>query len=253
MYIHTKKGFVTTEAAIVIPLVIIAVLTVGSVMKIAYYEERVSFIVGNELSELSKNAYIENSNPFFAEKLIKITKRKIPELESPYIEKYKYKFEDNRENTDNLIIVEISFGIETGLPGNMVRGLRVKEAYLIRAFCGKDNALTADIKNEFQTDYDYEPVYLLPEYGVKYHTRTCRYVNSYPLQSLMTDSIKRKYKSCNLCQSKKAAEGSIIYCFQYGNSYHTAVCSTVTKYTVCMDRHDAEIRGYTKCSICGGR
>lgn len=54
------------EAAIVIPLVIIAVLTVGSVMKIAYYEERVSFITGNELEVLARDAYVKGERPFFS-------------------------------------------------------------------------------------------------------------------------------------------------------------------------------------------
>ena len=46
MYTHIKKGFVTVEASIVIPLVIIAVLTVGSVMKLAYLVERIAIISG---------------------------------------------------------------------------------------------------------------------------------------------------------------------------------------------------------------
>ena len=239
------------EAAIVIPLVIIAVLTVGSVMKIAYYEERVSFITGNELEVLARDAYVKGKRPFFPSEIKRIAAEKIPELENTDVTRYKYKFKDEAENIDNLILLEMSFEMKTGLPGDMAGGKKGETACLLRAFCGRDNAASF-IKDEFQTDYDYEPVYLLPEYGSKYHAESCTYVNSYPVRTVMSDRIKRKYKACVKCGSKSAVRGSSVYCFKYGESYHTAKCSTVTKYVVCMDRHDAEIRGYTRCSKCGG-
>lgn len=239
------------EAAIVIPLVIIAVLTVGSVMKIAYCEERVSFITGNELAVLARDAYAEGERPFFPSEIERLTAEKMPELTNTEVTCYKYKFKDNAENIDSLILLEMSFEMKTGLPGGMAGGKKGKTACLLRAFCGRDNA-AAVVNDEFQTDYDYEPVYLLPEYGSKYHTESCTYVNSYPVRTVMSDRIKRKYKACGKCGSKSAARGSVVYCFKYGDAYHTARCSTVTKYAICMDRHDAEIRGYTRCSKCGG-
>ena len=253
MYTHIKKGFVTVEASIVIPLVIIAVLTVGSVMKLAYLEERIAFISGNELKRLAQDAYSKPARPFFPLEFRSTMNERMPELTDFQVADFKYKYKDKEGGgiyMDNLICMEISFAVNTWLPGNMGKVHSAREAFLLRVFCGKGNSHDLGIYDESGTDY--EPVYLLPEYGVKYHTESCTYVNSYPLKSVMTSAVKRKYKACSICKSKNAARGSTVYCFKYGDSYHTASCSTVTKYTVCMDRRDAEMRGYTKCSKCGG-
>ena len=94
MYTHIKKGFVTVEASIVIPLVIIAVLTVGSVMKLAYLEERIAFISGDELKRLAQDAYSKTARPFFPLEFRSTMNERMPELTDFQVADFKYKYKD---------------------------------------------------------------------------------------------------------------------------------------------------------------
>ncbi len=256
MYIPIKFGksaFLTLEAAIVLPLFLIAVLTIGSVMRIAYYEERAAFLTANELASIAADAYFMPLYPQFPSNMERIISQKIPELSKVSAEKYRYRFKN--EKTDQLIHIEISFRMKTGLPGPMISEYGAVETYLVRAFCGKDNSFyfESEKNGELNSDLEAETVYLMPEFGTKYHEKNCSYVNSYPLQTVLISSMKKKYKACGSCKPKDICEGAVVYYFRYGEAYHEAGCSTIEKYVVNMDRRDAEKRGYLPCSKCGGK
>ena len=249
MYIHTKKGYITLEAAIVLPLFIIAVLTVGFTMKNIYYTETCTFIAGNEAAVLARNAYVLPTSVTFPKELEDKVTEKLPELKDVIVEDYRYKFSSASEN--ELISFNVVIESNIDLPGNIVGDYELKSAFLFRGFCGKDNSASTSFSS-FASDLEHEKVYVFPERGTKYHRIDCTYVNSYPLRTLYSKKIKRKYKACGICHPDNLREGSSVYVFEYGSAYHTASCNSVDKYVVSMDRRDAQIKGYTACLKCGG-
>lgn len=248
---YGKKGFLTLEAAIALPVFLLAILTIASLMRFAYYEERAAFLAANELSEAAAKATFLPLQPGVPARVQRVLEEKIPELKSVAVEEYQYRAVlDGKEEQ---IAFTLRFDMTTGLPGTMKEGLSASEYFAVRAFCGKDNAHAAlDSDGAPDSDIEAETVYLMPDYGRKYHTESCTYVNSYPLQTVMSKDLARKHKPCGICEPGKKDYGKTVYCFPYGGAYHSAGCSTIDKYVITMDRRDAEKRGYTRCSKCGG-
>ena len=258
MYIHTneknfcgKKGFLTLEAAIALPVFLLAILTIAGLMRFAYYEERAAFLAANELSAAAAKASVFPVQPGLPAKVERVLQEKIPELKSVAVEKYQYRAAiDGKEEQ---IAFTLRFNMDTGLPGSMKKGFSTEEHFTVRAFCGKDNAHTSmDSERVLDSDLEAETVYLMPDYGEKYHAESCTYVNTYPLQTVMSKEVARKHKACGICKPGKKDYGKTVYCFRYGGAYHSAGCRTIDKYVISMDRRDAEKRGYTRCSKCGG-
>ena len=249
MNIHTKKGYITLEAAIVLPLFIIAVLTVGFTMKNIYYTETCTFIARDEAAVLARNAYVLPGYVTFPNELEDEILKELPELEDVKVEDYRYRYISGSEN--ELISFNVVIGSNTSLPGNILADYRINSAFLCRAFCGKDNSASASF-SLFASDLESEKVYVFPERGTKYHAKDCSYVNSYPLKTVYSRNIKKKYKACSICNPENLRYGNSVYVFEYGSAYHTSSCNSVEKYVVTMDRRDAQMKGYTACLKCGG-
>lgn len=249
MNIHTKKGYIALEAAIVLPLFIIAVLTVGFTMKNIYYTETCTFVVRSETAVHMKDAYVMPVSVTFPNEITDKIMEKLPELENVKVEDYRYRYSSGSEN--ELISFNVVIVSNTSLPGDMFEDYEIRSAFLCRAFCGKDNSASTSF-SVFASDLESEKVYVFPERGMKYHAKDCSYVNSYPLKTVYSKNIKKKYKACSICDPENLRDGSSVYVFEYGNAYHTAACNSVDKYIVSMDRRDAQRKGYTACLKCGG-
>lgn len=106
--------------------------------------------------------------------------------------------------------------------------------------------------SSMESDGDGVPVIVFPRTGGRYHTTSCRYANAYPTEVTLSPEIRKKYDRCRLCTEGDEADGQTVYVFRYGGSYHEADCSSVKKFTITIDLQDAKKKGYTACSICGG-
>lgn len=72
-------------------------------------------------------------------------------------------------------------------------------------------------------------------------------------QMVLTGHLKKHYKACLKCRSGKLKKGSIVFYFlKYGEAYHRGNCKAIDKYTVTLEKTQAESRGYTPCGKCGG-
>jgi hypothetical protein len=70
---------------------------------------------------------------------------------------------------------------------------------------------------------------------------------------ILNSEIMKRYEPCPKCDSAKASDGILVYCFQaYGEAYHLRNCPMVDKYIISMEKSQAESRGYTPCLKCGG-
>ena len=97
-------------------------------------------------------------------------------------------------------------------------------------------------------------VWVFPARGERYHKESCLFVSNEPREFVLTDQLRRNYAPCPICDSEELPNGSLVYCYPaYGESYHRGSCSQVDRYVVPMELEDAQSRGYTPCSKCGGQ
>ena len=98
-----------------------------------------------------------------------------------------------------------------------------------------------------------DAVYIFPKRGEKYHSAGCRHLTAASTSGVLTQDMKRKYKSCPLCKSGKAAGGSRVYYFPAaGEDYHLGGCPSLQRNYIEIERQVAMDRGYGACSTCGG-
>ena len=114
----------------------------------------------------------------------------------------KYKYELN--GVDNLISYNLELKSDTGLPGNMTGLVYSKQAFMFRAFCGKDNS---DIYPDIFVEDEDETVYVFPNRGERYHNEDCSHLNPHPAKTVLSDKIGRRYQPCELCEPENLNNG----------------------------------------------
>lgn len=248
---NTKRGSYTLEAAIFLPLFIVGILTLGFTIRMISTAENITFAATDEARLAAKYAYNIPISPFFASKLESRMMEENPNIASVEVEEYRYLYQD--QDHDGLISFRLNYWISTGLPLGMIEGMVASQQYLGRGFIGRTSEGTPITFDEMETNSTACMVWLFPEGGERYHTKSCSFISSYPIQTVLNHEIRERYAACQKCGSAEVEDGSQVYCFrEYGESYHLNSCPTVDKYVISMEKDQAEARGYTPCLKCGG-
>ena len=152
-----------------------------------------------------------------------------------------------------LHVKDIHKNINLSLPAGFSNDADINGRILYRDFIGKKYAPDGMGTEGLETDTDSTKVWIFPQSGTKYHRENCTYVKATVHSCLLTASVKRHYSPCGLCHSEKIPTGNIVFCF-YGDdtSYHYGSCRSIRRHTAVIDKHEAESKGYTPCSKCGG-
>ena len=148
----------------------------------------------------------------------------------------------------------IAFSYDTGItiPLPLVKDIVLKNSIIYRGWTGCGNAGSPMGFEAMTASSAGNPVYVFPQAGEKYHTRGCRVLNASAEAAVLSPDLRNRFGPCPLCTTGKEADGSGVYIFRYGTCYHKGGCSAVSKYFILMDRKDAQAKGYTACSVCGG-
>lgn len=248
----TKKGFYTLEAAIFLPLVLLAVLSLGYFMRVeGTWENCIHGAVDesvlaasrsyNEINAVSVGVMvsrrINDDNPVLDE-------MKIKDLRIMYSDIY----------ADDLTSFTIHAAIDLDLPLGFSRKFTLDQGIKFRGFTGIEESAVPMGKEGLETYAEQRPVWIFPNSGEKYHSENCTYVKASVSPEVLTESLKKKYDSCGLCSSKDIPEGTIVFCFKSENTaYHRGNCSSIDRHTAVIDKSEADKRGYRPCSKCGGR
>ncbi|MBE6030447.1 MAG: hypothetical protein E7225_02470 [Clostridiales bacterium] len=240
-----KRGSVIIEASIILPLLVIAVLTIAFTMKNIHYQETAAFISCNRANLLASRSAVLPVNPMFPYNLEEEITESIPEAD---INVNKFFTMYRIDGNDSLMSFNVRIKSNTGLPGNMTGDYSVNNYHLFRAWTGMDNSINP-YRFDFQSD---TIVYVMPKRGERYHRRDCPHVTPYPVRGIMSDRIRKNYRECETCDPGKIADGRIVYYFTEGEVYHKSDCITIEKYIVKMSKSEACESGYTACTQCGG-
>lgn len=247
----TERGSVILEAAIVLPLLIVGILTLGYSMRLVSAAEEIVFTGTDEARRLSLYANEIPWDPWFPERLTDRINDGTPSPEETKVRRYLSMYPAFGYN--NQISFCVVYMMDTHLPLGFVRKAGAEISFLTRGFVGRSDPGTPMGFDEMEKTESGEMVYVFPRAGEKYHRESCRVIASYSRQSVLTEDLEAHYTPCSHCLPQGAGIGTLVFYFPaYGESYHTGFCPSVTKYVIEMSRSQAEYRGYEPCGICGG-
>jgi hypothetical protein len=248
---NTKKGSYTLEAAIFLPLFIVGIMTLGFTIRMISAAENISFAATDEARLAAGYAYNIPIAPLFSNKLQTRLVDENRDISSVEVQEFRYLYPSG--NYDGLISFRVNYWIGTGLPLGMIEGMEVSQHYRCRGFIGRTEQGSPLGFDEMERNLSAYIVWVFPDGGKKYHTKSCTFVASYPIQIVLNEEIRNRYEPCPKCGSGDSKNGSLVCCFPtYGEAYHLQSCPTVDKYIISMEQNQAEARGYTPCLKCGG-
>jgi hypothetical protein len=250
---NEKKGALTVEAAIFLPIFIIAVLTIAYLLKLIAAQENVFHSLADEMRVVAAEAIV-SPYPLFFEKdaAERIASENGSEIENLRFTDFRYRY-GTGEYTEQ-IRAKVSYDIGVKLPAALIGTIPVSDSILCRAFTGKDNADTPMPASELEEEAESVIVWIFPRSGTRYHGAACSYIVVYPKEATLNASLRRAYSPCKLCKPGSLFNGSLVYCFEKtGEVFHRGSCTAVDRYVISIEKAEAEARGYTPCLKCGGR
>lgn len=249
--INTKRGYYTVEAAIFLPIFIIAVMTIAYLIKVVGAAEITMHAATDEGRNAAAQAYVVKTGLGFAPSLENRILADSEDVSQVQVSNLKYLY--SMKGKDGLISYQINSRVDIRLPLQLYDGFDLEERILCRGWIGKSNTWAPLGFDAMEKSEDARTVWIFPRSGEKYHKGNCTYVSNTPSQLLLSKSLKNKYDSCELCHSEELESGSIVYCYEgYGEAYHRGSCVSVDKYVVKIQEEDARIKGYLPCTKCGG-
>lgn len=245
------EGFYTLEAVIFLPVVILAVLTLGYFIKSEGMWENCIHGATDESALLAVKACDGISAASTGKVIKERVKHDNPQLDNIDVKNVKVMYSDF--HTDDLVSYEIEIKKTLSLPLGFRYDFKRSGKIKFRCFTGIKVSGTAMGKEGMEKEQPKDPVWIFPFSGEKYHDEQCTYVKAAVHKEILTERIKRYYKSCSLCSSENIAVGSIVFCFSgEGTAYHRSTCRAVDRRTMVIDKEEAERKRYGPCSKCGG-
>lgn len=247
---RNSKGFYTLEAVIFLPLVILAVLSLGYFMKVEGAWENAFYGAADESTEASRKAYDGVSGLLVGQKIKERVTEENPELDMLQISQVRCLYTGT--SNDKLTSYQMEAGIRLKLPLGFSRDFSWKTKVKYRNFVGKRRDAAA-AGEELSKEQKEDPVWIFPDAGERYHTEHCTYVKADAEKQILDSVVRKQRKSCGLCDSGSLKTGSIVYCFRDRDTcYHRGTCRAISRHSIVVDRSEAKKKGYTPCSKCGG-
>ena len=251
MMLGTKKGYFTLEAAIFLPIFIIAIAALGYFIKIFSTAENITFSAVDETAHLAAQAYGVKAAPIFPAAVERRLRIENEQADNIKVSRFRYLYEEG--GRDGLILLKLNYHIKIKLPLDLYDGVDLESRIKCRGFIGKAALANPMAFSEMETNGDSRIVWIFPMWGKKYHQEECTYIKANAKQLVLTGPLRKNYQPCLLCKPDRLPLGSLVYCFaSTGKAYHQGSCKTIDKYAIEIEKEDALAKGYQPCSKCGG-
>lgn len=245
-----RRGSYLIEAAISLPVFIIAVIVMSSVILMYACIEDCAFITANELRRGAAEATLADTSMAIPYRIRKDVEENHSQVCSARLTDAGFRC--RRWGIDEVLLVNFRLRLRTNNPLGINAEADYDLALATRAYVGRERDESSMSAEEF-ADEDAEAVYIFPKRGEKYHSKGCTFLRAASTSAALSASIKRKYRSCPLCHSSKAENGALVYYFPAdGEDYHLPKCPSLQRNFIEINKSDALKRGYTACSKCGG-
>ncbi len=242
----SEKGSLIVEAAIFIPLFILAILTIAFTMKVFATYEYNQHRLSEEMSFIAAKAYTVNHSTRIYGMGESLTIRSYRYL---FSEKENEKQQENSIPSNDLIEVVASFSVANPFALRMIPDYNFIQRITLRAWTGHEKEANPATFQEMMEDSDH--VYIFPKFGTKYHKSDCRLIANSPVQEFLSHSHWKSFEPCRLCNAANLSIGSYIYLFN-DKIFHSRECFLVDKKIEVISLEDALDRGYNPCQICYG-
>ena len=250
-HVTDKKGYVTLEAAIFLPVFILAIVSLVYYINIFSVQENVYYGTFEETARLASKSSVVKYAPGFTAELKGRIKDENPVITDLDINRFRYLYWDG--DMDNMIAVDGSYAVELKLPIGFGHTYPFDVKVKSRGFTGLRKNGDPMSFDEMETEGIWQPVWVFPMSGEKYHTSTCTYVRANAKEMVLSGDLRRKYEPCSLCDADDLSLGSLVYCFtENGSVFHRDTCRQIERYAMEINKEDAVNKGYTTCSKCGG-
>ena len=244
-----KKGVYTIEAAICLPLVMLAVITLGYFIEADSAWENCMFAAYKECS-YAQSSGLDLSKLSFSMKLRRQAASCGQDVDLR-ITNQRYSYSDGRHTDLNSF--RLKADVDLALPLGFGRSFEYEDTVKYRDFTGLTYTRESLGAAGLEQSEDSTAVWIFPQSGTKYHKENCTYVKATVHSCILTSALKRQYSSCGMCHSESLPSGSIVFCFNGADScYHRGNCRSIKRHTIVIDRGEAAEKGYTPCSKCGG-
>ncbi len=268
----SNKGSMMLEAAIFLPLFIVAVAMLGCLVKAIWLNVLVVEAGTDQVRQYCTVDTIVThklAGDIFGPPNIFILDSKVENaLEREGLEKGKLHIlpallkapssDDKAGSTkyhnvsNGSFTIRLNYDVDMNFPKKFVDKLGLKKYISARKWIGLKYDGQAFSFSEMQQNGKGSIVAIFPNAGECYHDLSCRVVMSNKEAVSLNNSVRRKYSQCPLCCEGDEVNGQTVYVFKYGSCYHEAECPSVSKYYVTMDVEDAVSRNYRVCNVCGG-
>ena len=245
------------ETAILLPLFVVGILTLGYLLKFCMVSEGVHHALTDEAHKIMAEASYMPYPIFGKQELIdRIESESRGEANNIAASKFLYPVfgvsKGGRIYT-NLLAVSVSFDMPFKLPQIFRGETNGERTVLCRAFVGTKYDGAVKPFSEMEQKDGGITVWIFPRAGERYHDKNCTYIVNNPRETLLDRNIRNQYSPCKLCHPEERRDGALIYVFETsGKVYHSAECYIVERYVIEIGKDDAEKQGYTACSKCGG-
>lgn len=246
-----RKGGITLEAALFLPLFLIGILTVAYLMKFLYLQESILYQLCREARSSIRQSVAADVT--LAYPLVASHRISGENLEMDHYHHRIFLYPLKTELTDKVAHYEGIYYQSIPFPIPLYTGVGGKETIRFRPFSGQHYQGEPAEPEEMEAEETAQMVWVFPRAGERYHRRDCGVIAVFPSRHILDSGIRSRYRPCSHCRPEDEVNGSLVYCFpRAGEVYHHQYCSLVTRYVIEVEREDAESEGYTPCRLCGG-
>lgn len=239
---RSKKGHFILEAAIFVPIFILAFLAIGQLINIAGVREGIMHSASDEAGRVARLSYKVKQAEIYRSKIKTRVIRSVKGANDVSIRDYEYLKEDD------LISFELHYRCKNKIKIGVRENVYMADRVICRAFTGKK--LEGSMGFDAMQGIGDEEVWIFPESGRCYHRGSCTYVRSSAHAAVKAGNILSGYGPCKKCKSNNSVLGSIVYVFENGDKFHFRNCKTLNKICESMGKDEACKSGYVPCSKC---
>lgn len=249
-----RKGSLMVEAAIVLPIFFLAILSLVLTIRLAEVEANTMASISKVSQAYAKEMYLVNLGPVQDLAFDVRVKKQVADQEKMVLGKVGVEKKTYPLRDQGLVKAALNYEIDLALPMRLSPALSFQESLLFRGFVGRKWPGPGFGFDEMERSDNPNGVFVFPRAGERYHIEDCRIIVVFPVEKILTQSLKSKYSPCKICKARDLPLGSKVYCFESsGRVYHKGICPSVDRYVIEIDKEEAIEKGYTACAYCGGQ
>jgi hypothetical protein len=252
------RGSLSVEAAIMLPIFLIAMLALAIMIRMVSVSENVTHAMTDELALVASEGNVPNHTFTFVGSLEKrVEEENENDINEAEVLPYKYRVPNNSvmsgKTYDNIVGATVTTDVNLGFANMFGIDANISSTAICRAFTGTLAETNQMPFSELEDNGDGGMVWVFPRAGEKYHIDSCSVIKNNPKEVLLTQEVRAAYTPCELCKPNEAPNGTLVYLFSTaGKAYHRGDCFIVDRFVISIDRNDAKEKGYTACAKCGG-